>query len=171
MGWNALSGGGKSKMQTMQNDEIELLAQNEETLSRLYQVYASRFSEYKEFWMELAGEEKNHAAWIRTFGQRASEGLGLIKRKRFKAAAIKSFLNHTEKEIENAKAPEYQSINALSVAHYIEESLIERRYFEVFESDSAELKKLLQDLDEATRTHAAKIKMAWDRERQRRGKK
>jgi hypothetical protein len=154
-----------------QDNTIELLAQNEESLSRLYQVYASKFTEYKELWMGLANEEKNHAGWIHSFVVKAREGRGLINSNRFRAAAVRTFLNHTEEEIAKANKPDYQSINALSVAYYIEESLIERKYFEVFEGDSTELKKLLQDLAEATKTHAMKIKTAWDEERQRTGKK
>jgi len=153
-----------------QDAPMELLAKNEESLSRLYQVYASRFPEYKELWGGLAGEEKNHAGWIRHFDEKVRAGQG-IYRNRFKAAAVRTFMNHTEEEIVKAKKPDYQSINAFSVAYYIEESLIERKYFEVFESDSTELKKLLQDLAKATKTHATKIKTEWDKERQRTGKK
>ena len=151
-----------------QDAAMELLAQNEESLSRLYQVYASRFPEHKELWAGLAGEEQNHAGWIHRFDEKVRAGQG-INKNRFKAAAVRTFMNHTEEEIVKAKKPDYQSINALSVAYYIEESLIERKYFEVFEGDSTELKKLLQDLAEATKTHAMKIKTAWDEEKKRRG--
>ncbi len=156
-------------VQANQDDTIELLAQNEETLRRLYEIYADNFPRHKELWMGLADEEKDHAAWIRSFGQKAREGKGLINTDRFKAATIRTFLNHTEKEIEKAKGPDYQSINALSVAHYIEESLIEHKYFEVFETDSTELKHLLQNLAVATKKHTQTIKTAWDTEKQRRG--
>ena len=157
--------------QVNQDSIIETLAESEETIGRLYQAYASRFPEYNELWMGLADQEKNHAAWIRNLGEKVHAGQVFLQADRFKVPAIRTFINHTEKEIETTKNPALKSINALSVAFYIEDSLIERKYFEVFESDSTELKKLLQDLAEATKTHATKIKTEWDKERQRTGKK
>jgi rubrerythrin len=158
-------------VQANQGDVIALLAENEETLGRLYLSFAIRFAEFKDLWNGLAGEEKNHAKWILNLGEKVRNKQVFMKTDRFKAAAVRTFINHTEEEIVKANKPDYQSINALSVAYYIEESLIERKYFEVFESDSVELKQLLLNLAEATKKHAQTIRTAWDKERQRAGKK
>jgi rubrerythrin len=117
----------------------------------------------------LAGEEKNHAKWILNLGEKVRNKQVSMKTDRFKAAAIRTFTNHTEKEIETVKSPVMQVINALSVAFYIENGLIEQKYFEVFESDSIELKQVLQSLATATKQHIQTIRMAWDKEKKRRG--
>ena len=46
----------------------------------------------------------------------------------------------------SAREPGMSPINALSVALYIEESIIEQRFFEVFAADAPELKRVLADL-------------------------
>jgi hypothetical protein len=43
----------------------ELLANNEESISEHYKIYSDKFGEHKNFWSELAEQEKNHALWIR----------------------------------------------------------------------------------------------------------
>jgi len=148
-----------------QDAVIEMLAQNEEAIGRLYIAYSERFPSFKDLWLVLASEEKEHAAWIRKLGEQTRDGRVLFTPDRFRRAAIRSFQNYIEKEIVTAKGAGLQIINALSIAFYIEESLIERKYFEVFETDSVELKRLLRDLDAATRKHAQTIRAVWDQHR------
>jgi len=141
-------------------DVIELLAESEETIGRLYDAYGQKFPEMGEFWQGLADDERSHALWIRSLKEKTKGRELFLKPERFKSAAINSFANHTEKEITAAAKPGYQLINALSMAFFIEDSLIEKKYFEVLATDSAELSDLLQRLESATRKHAQKIKNA-----------
>lgn len=151
-----------------QYDILELLAGNEETIGRLYTRYSQRFHEMADFWNELADDERNHAVWIRSLKEKTENRESYVKPERFKPAAIKTFVDHTEKEISEASTQGYQLINALSVAFFIEDSLIEKKYFDVISTDSVELKNLLQKLDSATRKHAQRIKEARDKYNQQR---
>ena len=56
-------------------------------------------------------------------------------------------------------------VNALSIANAIEQSLLESKFFEVFETDSAELKRLLLKLRDETREHARSVLETWSRHR------
>jgi rubrerythrin len=153
-----------------ENGAIELLAQNEEAIGRLYSAYAVKFPDFKNLWLGLADEENTHASWIRGLRKKAAEGALVLKTDRFKSAAILTFLKHTESEIA-AVSGGLQIINALSVAYYIEQSLIERKYFEAFETDSAILKRLLSDLEAATMRHSQLLKAALDAKRLQTGRK
>ncbi len=146
-----------------QNGIIELLAGSEETIGRLYAAYAQKFPVMAEFWQGLADDEHSHALWIRSLKEKLKGRELFIKPERFKPAAILSFVKHTEKEITDAGKPGYQLINALSMAFFIEESLIEKKYFEAFAADSAELTDLLHRLEAATRKHAQLTKEARDK--------
>ena len=146
-----------------QSNEIELLAENEESIGRLYQVYAGRFPEYAEFWTSLAEEETRHPNWIHELVGKAHEGSTYVVTGRFKEQAIETFLGYLEREI--AKATTIPLIESLSTALYIEKSLIERKYFEVFDSDSAELTHLLEELRSATEQHIQKIEKLWNEHR------
>ena len=147
------------------SNAIGLLAKNEESIGRLYQVYAERFPEYNEFWMSLALEETQHSNWIHELVEKVRDGSAYIIKGRFKEQAIKTFLGYLEREIAKAKATTIPLIESLSTALYIEKSLIERKYFEVFDSDSAELTHLLGDLRSATERHIQKIKKLWNEHR------
>ncbi len=56
-------------------------------------------------------------------------------------------------------------INALSIALYIEEALIERKFFEVIEGDSVGLKHVLLDVAAATRSHIDRVRKVWSKHR------
>jgi hypothetical protein len=45
-------------------EAIELLADNEMVISRIYRVFAERFPEYRDFWETMAQEETRHADMI-----------------------------------------------------------------------------------------------------------
>lgn len=145
-----------------QEDILELLAGNEETIGRLYTKYSQRFHEMEDLWNGLADDERNHAIWIRNLKEKTKNRESYVNPERFKPAAVKTFIAHTEKEIIEASKPGYQLINALSIAFFLEDSLIEKKYFEVISTDSADLKNLLQKLESATRKHALRIKEARD---------
>jgi rubrerythrin len=51
------------------------------------------------------------------------------------------------------------------VAVYIEESIIEQRYFEVFAADAPELKRILADLANATKGHLEKVREEFGKQR------
>ena len=138
----------------------EMLAQNEERLSRLYGVYAEKFPKYRDLWNGLAEEETEHAAWIRKLASWVKEGGIDINAERFNISAIRTFSNYIDKELTNAKTSNVSSINALVIASYIEDSIIEHNYFEVFEGDSLELRNTLNDLANETNKHRNIVKGA-----------
>lgn len=151
---------------SMKSEDIcEILAQNEERLSELYRVYAEKFPEYRDLWDSLAGEETQHAKWIRNLASWSREGLIDINKNRFNIAAIHTFTGYVDKEIARARDSLVSSINALSIASYIEDSIIENRFFEVFEGDSSVLRSTLLDLATATNKHRNLIKGALDKAR------
>jgi rubrerythrin len=139
---------------------IELLALNEEAIGRLYETYAGLFAGSADFWLSLARQEQGHAAMLRRFQEQGGDAVA-VKRDRFRSAAILLSTRHTEGEIAAARAGELKPVNALSVANALEQSLIESRFFEVFETDSPELKRLLLKLGEDTRAHARTVLERW----------
>jgi hypothetical protein len=52
-------------------------------------------------------------------------------------------------------------ITALSIALNIEQSMIERKFFETFDTDSAELKHVLHDLTASTNEHIKRVEKCW----------
>ena len=134
---------------------VNKLSGLEDAVGRLYEVYAAIFPEYQEFWANLVTDEHKHAAWIRELNSLINNCSFVFNEGRFKIEIIEKFLGYLHEELEKAQARAVSLINALSITLYIEESLIEQRYFEVVEGDSPELKRVLLDLARDTQKHIA----------------
>jgi len=148
-------------LEKKQIEIIELLAEHEKEISRLYKEYARKFPEKKDFWSKIAGEEIGHASWIFKLRSQAEEGSLYFKEGRFKMEAIKTSLEYLKSQIAKAQNNKISAKNALSVARDIENGLIEKKFFEVFEPDCREIKQVLLDLAAATREHSNRIERIW----------
>lgn len=154
---------------TKQEDPVslfELLAENEELISRLYEAYAGRFPEHGGFWSALAGEEREHAAWLRDLGGKVTQGALYVDEDRFKREPIRLFRDYVQGELDAARGDEEIALShALSVALSTEQALLERRFFEVFEADSAEMRHVLRELARATDEHVGRVRAEWSKHR------
>ena len=142
------------KQLTVLNKLVEL----EESLGRLYEVYAEVFPEYRKFWSDLADEEGQYAEWLRKLHTHVVQGSATFSENRFNEVAIQTFINYLNNEYEKVMNRERALINALSITLYIEESLMEREYFEVIDGDSNELKQTLSNLASATQSHIEQVR-------------
>ena len=140
-----------------QIETVEMLAKHEETIGQLYKEYADKYPEHRDFWLALADDENQHARWINELHSKIEEGSVHFKQDRFQIPAIRHSLNYVQKMLLKSIEPGFELIEALSTAWYIEDALLENRFFEVFETDSADLKETLRKLAEATDQHRQRI--------------
>lgn len=140
---------------------IELLAENEENIARLYRLYAEKLPKFRDFWTRLAGEEIVHASWIREFADGVKEKTLYINEKRFPREALQTYEEYLDGSIEKANRKGVDAIGAFTTAFYIEESLIELKFFEVIDSGSEDFNKVLLRLKKATVEHNNRIKEYW----------
>jgi len=141
-----------------ESDIIEKLASNEELVAKLYKAYADAFPNLRGFWDSLATEEIKHALWIRSLGAKTGTSQIFVDEGRFNIIAIQTFMKYMDKELARLNEQKIPLIEALSIAFYIEQSLIENKYFEVFKTDSAELQHTLKRLHDDTLAHRNKTK-------------
>jgi rubrerythrin len=139
---------------------FDLLREHEKAIGRLYETYAHRFPQDREFWLTLAQEEDQHARWIELLQRKVEEDPSAMVVNRFPAAAINHSLHYISRLMEGAQQPGLTPINALSAALDIEQALLENKYFEVFASESAGIQNLLHLLAQATRAHIEKVRSA-----------
>ncbi|HUT29857.1 MAG TPA: hypothetical protein VMX13_08695 [Sedimentisphaerales bacterium] len=140
-----------------QSKTIEILGGHEVAIGRLYKAYAEKFPYYKDFWLSLSNEETQHANWINELQSKTEEGSLHFNEDRFQIPAIQHSLNYAQKMLAKAEESDLDLIGALSTASSIEDALIEKRFFEIFEADSAELKETLRKLAQATEDHRQQI--------------
>jgi len=146
-------------------DILDMLAANEESIGNVYKAYEERFPEYRDFWARLVDDEVEHASRIRKLNVEVKRGLLPLTDRRFKEEAIQTYRQYLEKELNSAQRQDMSLIDALSIALYIEKSLIEHEFFEVFEEDSVEVKALLLGLKAATKAHLSRVQEAWSKNR------
>ncbi len=151
---------GKKKIRT-----LELMVEHEKAISQLYQAYARLFPKQKEFWSKIASEEIEHANWISRLHSQVEEELLYFKERRFNEAAIETSLEYVKSKLAEARKEKISAKRALSVARDLESGLIEKKYFEVFESDCREIEQIFLDLAAATREHYRRIEKAWNNEK------
>jgi hypothetical protein len=143
-------------------DEIlDALKEHELALAELYEVYAEKFPEYKDFWTKFSSEEIQHADCINSLQTIVEESNEDFIVERFKIGAIENSTKYVKNLADTARQSDIPLIKALSTAVYLEQALIEKNYFEVFESDNAQTKHILSLLAEGTRKHYEKLRAAW----------
>ncbi|GAG61348.1 unnamed protein product [marine sediment metagenome] len=107
-----------------------------------------------------------HANWILKLRSKIKEGSVYFKEDRFNKEAIKTSLKYLNNQLSEAQMQDISLIKALSIARDIENGLIEKKIFEVFEGDPIELKHVLLNLAAATREHYNRIEKVWKEAKQ-----
>lgn len=150
-----------------QDKVLELMRSYELLLAELYDIYSKKFIGNKEFWLKTSNEEKTHAYWIETLANKIGDGRIYFNKERFNISPLNECIAEANMKISQAKNEDLAMIEAVSISLIIEKGMIERNFFEVFESDSPEIKKTFDMLRIATIEHARMMQEMWDLERTR----
>lgn len=142
----------------MKKDLIEEIAKNEEMVGNLYRKYAEKFNDYSDFWLHLASEEDNHAKGLRELNEQIDKEDLYVDEEKFSIVAISTFRDNVTDQIEQAEYDDINIIQALAIAKINESSLLEEDCFNIFDSDSAKMKKTFKKLNKETSEHLEMIK-------------
>ena len=139
---------------------IRMLEDNELIVADLYTCYSQEFPDFAYFWAELAAEEKAHARWITGFCQGFEKDALPFDAGRFSKLALEAFKAKVINAIDKAKNQDVSLKEALTVALDIEDSWVEKKFFEVVADKSGPIDELLIKLGHATQQHREKIRKA-----------
>ena len=142
---------------------VNQMAKNEVKLSELYAKYSHNFASRKDFWEELAREEVGHGAWISTLRKRIEDGSVIFSSERFNIDLLNDFHDMVQTE-ELRISQGIALIDALVASRKIEETLLEKKFFEVFKGDAPELETLLLALEYSTKNHREIVNKACEEE-------
>ena len=145
---------------------LDLLAANEESVAKLYRLYADIFPNLRDFWSELAEEEMYHCRLVQKLGTSKEDHVE-INENRFDAVVLHTSSNYLKEKLKQATIEEISIEEALSTALDIETGMLERGYFEVFEGESAEFRRTMRVLAGATAKHTNKIREKLAKQRRR----
>ena len=125
-------------------------------------AYAINFPNFKDFWSGLANEEKQHSKWVKQLRDLVISGKADFHSGSFNIFAVQALINNLNNELKMVSQHQRSILNALAVSQYIEESIIESKYFEVIKSDAAEIKNILNSLSDATKLNTNRVKHTLD---------
>jgi len=134
--------------------EMSLLKQfsiNENKISQLYSVYASKFLEQSSLWERLAKDEKRHAALLADLDFRFNQEIKSWQISDNAPAIldyIGNFIDDCLQQAENSDIKE-----ALNNALSLEQSMIEKKNFDIFSTVNPEITAVLEKLNRETEGH------------------
>ena len=131
--------------------EVEL------TISKLYSTSAEHFPELSDFWNGLAQEEIGHANTIEDLLSQVDGRMLKLNKKRFNIRPLEISIEHAENIISRIELRELDLIGVLSLALDIEQSVIESKYYEIFEGGSRDYSDRLKKVRNESRGHAMLI--------------
>jgi hypothetical protein len=147
-------------------ENIKSLAEHEEAISQLYDLYSLQFSDYLDFWAELAADKRKHAGWIRMLNGGIYAGDIVFKSDRFSLDEINSSIVFIRVQIDFAHRNEVSLMQAFSNAVGLEETALEKGFFNIFEGDAPELQHVLINIRVSINEHCQKIRAQYDVVRQ-----
>ncbi|MFO8192467.1 MAG: hypothetical protein R6U08_06845 [Bacillota bacterium] len=148
---------------------IELLLEHENELVAFYSLCFAKYPEYTDDWKFLIGEEKRHAQIIEKLIEKIDNKTIYLQENRFKERPVKISLDYIRDSERRIETGEVNLLGALSIAYSIEDSFIEKSYYEIFAGSSENLNRFLKQLHEETIKHRERMKSMLEKERKKSG--
>jgi hypothetical protein len=145
---------------------LQMLIDHEMTIKELYQAYARKFPDHHDYWMLLASEEKAHAEAISKLLESAASTPVGLKLAGFKPVAVTTSLSYMKDLIKKAESSPLPIGDALSSARDLEKAMIERKFFEIFDTPAPLAQQALILLTSGTQKHIDTIEHEWRKYRQ-----
>ena len=141
----------------MQTDEmneiIEGIRQHELSLAKMYQQFAKSHPDHNQFWSQLAREEAMHAKWIGSLGRYYQKGQLDVSGLKLNHQALKTSISHIVKQTESSRNGDLSLLKAVSIALDIEKSMIDNKFFEIFDLGDAKFDRIRTGLIKETAKH------------------
>jgi rubrerythrin len=136
---------------------LTIMGEYEGLLSTLYRSFSRLFPGEEEFWKSLALEENTHALMVDTIIDMVYHNETAFEGRSFSWWAIRRSLGDLKRKLTRVQKNGTTLEDAVASALRFENNIIERKIFEMKESDSPEFKKMLTLLIEESRVHYEKI--------------
>jgi len=138
------------------NKEMSLLwhfSDNENKIHLLYLAYADKFPEKSQLWVKLAKDEKRHAALLADLDERFASEASMEKMSESALAILDYVGNFIENCFTKISKEDFTFEDALDDALCLEQSMIEKKNFEIFPTANSEIKQVLERLNSETQGH------------------
>lgn len=128
---------------------IALFEENELNIAALYSLYAQLLPDNQSFWDRLSNEEISHAADL---GNEKAHSDSIVENK-FSRSIIKYVMDYVLEEIKKAQKNQITHKQALHAALRIEQSMLEKKCFEIFKPTQKSLSEVFCKMNKETEKH------------------
>jgi len=138
------------------NEKISLLRHfsiNENKIALLYSAYSEKFPERANLWSGLAKDEKRHSALLLDLDERFKEEISSWQISNNAPAILEYIGNFIDGCLEKVSYAETDLKEAFSNALSLEQSMIEKKSFEIFSGANQEIVAVLEKLNRETEGH------------------
>ena len=144
-------------LSTFQISKIELIADYEMAVMELYWVYSEKFPEHKDFWIDMADDERKNTEWVHSTIELIKAGKIEYNRDRFNIEAIRTSINFIRAQIKATLDKEVPLQTAVMNAVNIEDSLAKKKFYEIIKDDNPEARNLYQKFLVENQKHRDKL--------------
>ena len=139
---------------------IGLMAANESAVAEIYEACAKLYPQWAKLFKKLVEAEQEHARLITGFSAKIKEGLLQIPFDRLDAEVVMQAFEQVQGLLKQVRQGAMEAEEALAKCAELEETLLEKECFDVMETDSPELKLLLEKLSADTAEHREELRQA-----------
>jgi hypothetical protein len=137
---------------------VDALADHEDAIGDLYDAYALCFADAASFWQGLSAEEYGHGSLMRDLTAHEHELDVFVDTKRFSLPELRAATQGVRDQIAVAAGSRLTLIEALETALGFEQEIVEREAYQVFESDTANVARVLGHLRVSSERHRDAIR-------------
>lgn len=137
---------------------LDLFEAHEIAMYELYNLFASKYPDYEDFWRGIAEEEKVHARWVREIRSLVEKGDISVTADFVSVSTIENSLEYLKNLIREFNSQPNSVDKAFTLSLQMENSIVEKGIFDVVNTNSESTKKTLLNLVEKTRSHYFRIK-------------
>lgn len=138
-------------------DVLKNFSQNENKLSWLYSAYAKKFPEQVGLWERLAQDEKRHSLLLFDLAERFKEEAGSWSVSPSASVILTYIGNFIDDCLKQAESSNLNFAEAINQALSLEQSMIEKKSFEIFSSSNLEVAEVLEKLNRETEGHRQRL--------------
>ena len=145
------------ELSAFQISKIELIADYEAAVMELYWVYSEKFPEHKDFWIDMADDERRNVEWVRSTIELIKAGKVDYNRERFNIEAVRTALGFIKAQIPETLDKPVSLQAALAYAAGIEDSMTKKKFYEMIKDDNPEARAMCQKLAAENQKHREKL--------------
>jgi hypothetical protein len=143
-------------------DFIELLADNERALCKMYRAFSNAFPHNREFWSLIADDESNHAKWVEAAKEYVEKGLENVAPTNTPRQVVTELIDYVSGLADKAEQGTLTELQATSFSKDIESSIIDDKFFDLIShAKNPNLKEFYNEIIVETRKHYADIFDLW----------